>query len=609
MDSTRREIRKLRKKLRQIEILNRLERDLTDEELTKVLRQSVIREELHQLLANFDENDDDNDDDDDDDVEIENDTNGLYTASAEHNQNMTGYEIQSSDHEESECDDVSDVNSVGNNGKQIDDIQTHTTAEPTGVEDTENEIPWNQVKRRHEKISSSSQSPVNELSVEAKRDESPARDPPKKQIKSDSNQQKQTRNLKKKDLIESSRSKMTKADKEKSVWRKAEFRVRYLLGHNDLIESVVADGSLLVSGSRDTTIKVWDMEIGAEIKSLGGHSGTVSAVIILPNDHTDKFVKEYEIEASDRICISGSSDCSIKIWSLNTGRLLRSVYTYNPVACLRYMSLYGHIVSGLGGGKLEFWDPVSGENVLSVRPHEDTIKCLKVTGSRIVTGCAEGTVKIHEFDGGKSLHLIYESENLKVAPGQTLFISAVKCLTTNENTIFYGDDGVNIKALNWKTGFVTKLRNHSCEFGCTDAVEIVDDKILLSTGFDYDHGVGFMNVRQLPDCCYVATLTDHETERITCLSCTKARSGLDRWVTGGVELKIWENVPATRNKRSDETDVVLMKYTSKFVSAPENSDVDSSSESDAADDGRSSARSSPVDGEPANGWTSWCSVL
>lgn len=38
--------------------------------------------------------------------------------------------------------------------------------------------------------------------------------------------------------------------------------------------------------SRDTTVKVWDLETGEEKRSLGGHTETITSVLILSPEET-----------------------------------------------------------------------------------------------------------------------------------------------------------------------------------------------------------------------------------------------------------------------------------------------------------------------------------
>ena len=60
-------------------------------------------------------------------------------------------------------------------------------------------------------------------------------------------------------------------------------------------------------------------------------------------------VSDYDLSVeNDRIAITGSKDCTIKIWSLETGQAVHSIYTYNPVECLGYIAERGLVVSGSG---------------------------------------------------------------------------------------------------------------------------------------------------------------------------------------------------------------------------------------------------------------------
>ncbi len=44
------------------------------------------------------------------------------------------------------------------------------------------------------------------------------------------------------------------------------------------------------------------------------------------------------------------------------------------------------------------------------------------------------------------------------------------------------------------TGLVHKLGNHTKEFGTTDAL-VTNDDLLVSSGFDLDNGLGFINCK------------------------------------------------------------------------------------------------------------------
>ena len=67
-------------------------------------------------------------------------------------------------------------------------------------------------------------------------------------------------------------------DKTIGVWRVSSGeRIKTLTGHSSSVTSVVfsSDGEYLASGSWDNTIGVWRVSSGKRIKTLKGHSDSV----------------------------------------------------------------------------------------------------------------------------------------------------------------------------------------------------------------------------------------------------------------------------------------------------------------------------------------------
>jgi WD40 repeat protein len=56
-----------------------------------------------------------------------------------------------------------------------------------------------------------------------------------------------------------------------------------------------------LSGSLDKTLKLWDVAMGKEIRTFGGHTGFVSSVAFSPDG---------------RSALSGSWDRTLKLWDL-----------------------------------------------------------------------------------------------------------------------------------------------------------------------------------------------------------------------------------------------------------------------------------------------------
>ena len=58
--------------------------------------------------------------------------------------------------------------------------------------------------------------------------------------------------------------------------------LRTLTGHTERVRSVCVtpDGTRIVSGSDDNTVKVWDMATGEELRTLTGHTRLLNCVCV-----------------------------------------------------------------------------------------------------------------------------------------------------------------------------------------------------------------------------------------------------------------------------------------------------------------------------------------
>ena len=76
-------------------------------------------------------------------------------------------------------------------------------------------------------------------------------------------------------------------------------------GHKEDVNAadISPDGKTLASGSYDSTIKLWNLNTLAEIKTLPGHGGGVFSVNFSPDGKT---------------LSSGGYDKTIKLWNLET---------------------------------------------------------------------------------------------------------------------------------------------------------------------------------------------------------------------------------------------------------------------------------------------------
>jgi len=135
------------------------------------------------------------------------------------------------------------------------------------------------------------------------------------------------------------------------VWRRSDFRsqessidlLHTLMGHTHIVSSLAIsdDAQFLVSGSRDQTVKIWQLATGELIHTLKGHQDEVYTVALSPDG---------------KIIASGSGDKSIKLWSVETGELLATFTGHtDKVTALAFTTSGDILLSGSLDKTIKIW--------------------------------------------------------------------------------------------------------------------------------------------------------------------------------------------------------------------------------------------------------------
>ncbi|KAI9789275.1 MAG: SCF ubiquitin ligase complex subunit cdc4 [Peltula sp. TS41687] len=160
--------------------------------------------------------------------------------------------------------------------------------------------------------------------------------------------------------------------------------LRTLAGHQHSVRAIAAHGDILVSGSYDCTVRVWKISTGETLQRLQGHMQKVYSVVL---DHERKR------------CISGSMDNAVKVWSLETGSVLFSLEGHNSLVGLLDLQ-HDRLVSAAADSTLRIWDPEFGQCRGILQGHTGAITCFQHDSQKVISG-SDTAVKMWNVKTGK----------------------------------------------------------------------------------------------------------------------------------------------------------------------------------------------------------------
>ncbi|MBF0563691.1 MAG: AAA family ATPase, partial [Nitrospirae bacterium] len=153
------------------------------------------------------------------------------------------------------------------------------------------------------------------------------------------------------------------------------------------------DGKFIASGSGDKTVKVWDVQTGALLRTLAGHSSSVYSVSFSPDG---KFIA------------SGSGDKTVKVWDVQTGALLRTLAGHSSYVTSVSFSPDGKfIASGSGDNTVKVWDVQTGALLRTLAGHSSSVYSVSFSpdGKFIASGSWDSTFRIWDINKNESIYV------------------------------------------------------------------------------------------------------------------------------------------------------------------------------------------------------------
>ncbi|KAG8983991.1 hypothetical protein FRB93_006865 [Tulasnella sp. JGI-2019a] len=206
--------------------------------------------------------------------------------------------------------------------------------------------------------------------------------------------------------------------------------------HSDQISCVAVspDGTTVISGSDDSTLRLWDAKTGAAIgKPMEGHALQITCMAVSPDSTT---------------IVSGSLDNTLRLWDAKTGEVIGKAMIGHTwwVQCVAVSPNSATIVSGSDDNTLRLWDAKTGEAIgRALKGHTKWVRCVAVSpdGTTIISGSGDHTLRLWDIRTGAPIG--------KTMQGHTNWVNCV-AVTPDSATIVSGSDDGTLCLWNAKTG-------------------------------------------------------------------------------------------------------------------------------------------------------------
>ncbi|KAF1985187.1 WD40 repeat-like protein [Aulographum hederae CBS 113979] len=205
-------------------------------------------------------------------------------------------------------------------------------------------------------------------------------------------------------------------------WDKGNPAAVYFSGHTDSVYCCQFDENKIITGSRDRTIRVWDLHTYKCLKVIAGpaakpilpeenplptHANTLSALPSL-NGTTQGDAVFYQpnyyhsasilcLQFDEEIMVTGSSDFSCIVWDINTYQPLARL-SRHTAGVLDVCFDKRYIISCSKDSSICIWDRKTLELVKRIEGHAGPVNAVQLRGKWLISASGDGVSKLWDLD-------------------------------------------------------------------------------------------------------------------------------------------------------------------------------------------------------------------
>ncbi|ORY01110.1 F-box/WD repeat-containing protein lin-23 [Clohesyomyces aquaticus] len=245
-------------------------------------------------------------------------------------------------------------------------------------------------------------------------------------------------------------------------WNNGSPSAIYLNGHTDSVYCCQFDEDKIITGSRDRTIRVWDMKTYKCVKVIGGatnrpvpntphrleaHKETVvnnpslngtaegNDIYHIPADYHEASI--LCLQYDNEIMVTGSSDHTCIVWDI-TGKNYVPLYRLkgHSAGVLDVCLDDKHIISCSKDASINVWDRKTGNHIRCLQGHRGPVNAVQLRGNLLVSASGDGVAKLWNLDSGLCV---------KEFPSQDRGLAAVEFSDDAKTVLAGGNDHVVYK--------------------------------------------------------------------------------------------------------------------------------------------------------------------
>lgn len=288
-------------------------------------------------------------------------------------------------------------------------------------------------------------------------------------------------------------------------------------GHTEEIKAVAFahDGRFVASGSKDLTVRIWDLNAAKDAKetqTLRGHAKEIWGLAFHPNN---------------RQIFSASWDATARLWDVKTGNEVKRFTHTKDVNALALSRDGNTLLTGCDDERVYLWNVTSGDEIRKYTGHTDYVYAVAFSpdGRYIASGSKDRTVRVFDRTSG---------QQVKSFDGHTDSVTAVAFTSDSKFVLSAGDSVIHVWDIS--TGKEAP-RRFEPQSGRIASMAISPDGRRLVTGGD-DRTVKYWEVATGK---VIQSFAGH-TDTVTCIAFSHDGR---RAVSGGYDktVRVW-NLPA-----------------------------------------------------------------